>query len=80
MSYRELEVYKTAHMLILDIHKMILTKLPRFEMFEEGTQIRKRLSKIIYQLNKNLHLHVFLCLLIEYPASRIEDRESSNSI
>jgi len=41
MSYRELEIYKLAHMLALDIHRMTLTKLPRFEMFEEGSQIRR---------------------------------------
>ena len=40
MDYKELEIYKKAHILAIDIHKMSL-KLPKFEMFEEGSQIRR---------------------------------------
>lgn len=39
-SYRELEVYKESKQLAVDIHKMTLS-LPKFEMFEEGSQIRR---------------------------------------
>jgi len=41
MSYRNLEVWHLARDLSIDIHKMTLEKLPKFEMFEEGTQIRR---------------------------------------
>ena len=41
MSYRDLEIYKIAHMLVIDIHHTSLNKLPRFEMYEEGCQIRR---------------------------------------
>ena len=41
MSYRNLEVWHLARDLSMDIHKMALEKLPKFEMFEEGTQIRR---------------------------------------
>jgi four helix bundle protein len=41
MSYEELEIWQLARELVIDIHKMTLTKLPKFEMFEEGSQIRK---------------------------------------
>ncbi len=37
---RRLEVYQLAHALGLQIHAMTL-RLPRFEFFEEGSQIRK---------------------------------------
>ena len=39
-SYRDLDIYKKAHKLAIEIHQMSL-KLPRFEMYEEGSQIRK---------------------------------------
>ncbi len=39
-SYRDLEIYKKAHKLAIEIHEMSL-QLPRFEMYEEGSQIRK---------------------------------------
>lgn len=39
-SYRDLEIYQLAHKLAVEVHKMSL-KLPRFEMYEEGRQIRK---------------------------------------
>lgn len=39
-SYRDLEIYKTSKQLAIRIHKMSL-ELPKFEMFEEGSQIRR---------------------------------------
>ena len=41
MSYKKLEVWQLARELSIDIHKMTLTQLPKFEMFEEGSQIRR---------------------------------------
>jgi four helix bundle protein len=41
MSYKKLEIWQLAHELVIDIHKMTLTELPKFEMFEEGSQIWK---------------------------------------
>ena len=41
MSYKNLEIWQLARQLVIDIHAMILNKLPKFEMFEEGAQIRK---------------------------------------
>ena len=39
-SYRDLEIYKLSYDLAIKIHKMSL-KLPKYEMYEEGSQIRK---------------------------------------
>jgi len=39
-SYRDLEIYKLSYDLAIKIHKMSL-KLPPYELFEEGSQIRK---------------------------------------
>lgn len=41
MSYRKLEIWNLARTSVIEIHRMTLTKLPKFEMFEEGTQIRR---------------------------------------
>jgi four helix bundle protein len=41
MSYKNLEIWQLARQLVIDIHAMTLNKLPKFEMFEEGAQIRK---------------------------------------
>ena len=40
MSYKKLEIWQLARELVVDIHKMTL-QLPKFEMYEEGGQIRK---------------------------------------
>ncbi|MGC4037473.1 MAG: four helix bundle protein [Chitinophagaceae bacterium] len=39
-SYRDLEVYKESKRLAVAIHKMSM-KLPKFELYEEGSQIRR---------------------------------------
>jgi len=41
MSYKNLEIWKSADELVVEIHQMAITKLPKFELFEEGSQIRK---------------------------------------
>jgi len=41
MSYKNLEIWKLADELVGEIHEMSITKLPKFEMFEEGSQIRR---------------------------------------
>ena len=45
MSYNDLEIYRLAHSLAAQIHKMSLG-LPKFEMFEEGSQIRRSAKSI----------------------------------
>ena len=45
-SYRDLEIWKMARELVVPIHKMTLEKLPKFEMYEEGSQIRRSSKSI----------------------------------
>ncbi len=35
-----------ARTLVIDMHRMTLTKLPKFEMFEEGGQIRRSMKSV----------------------------------
>ena len=44
-SYKDLEIYKISHKLSIEIHKMSL-KLPSFEMYEQGSQIRRSAKAI----------------------------------
>ncbi|TAL48737.1 MAG: four helix bundle protein [Chitinophagaceae bacterium] len=46
MSYKNLEIWKLADELVVEIHEMTLTKLPKFEMFEEGSQIRRSTKSV----------------------------------
>ena len=46
MSYRRLEIWQIARDLVIDIHKMTLKRLPKFEMFEEGSQIRRSIKSV----------------------------------
>lgn len=45
MNYKDLEVWKIARELSIEIHKMSLS-LPKFEMYEEGSQIRRSSKSI----------------------------------
>lgn len=47
-SYKDLEIYKELKRLAIEIHKMSMS-LPKFELFEEGGQIR-RSSKSVTSL------------------------------
>ena len=44
MSYRNLEIWKKARELVIDIHKMTLSELPQFELYEESSQIRRSIK------------------------------------
>jgi len=39
-SYRDLEIYKISYNLAIRVHNMSL-KLPKYEMYEEGGQVRR---------------------------------------
>jgi len=46
MSYKNLEILKLADELVVEIHEMTLTQLPKFEMFETGSQIRRSIKSV----------------------------------
>ena len=45
MNYKDLEVWQIARELSIEIHRMTLS-LPKFEMYEEGSQIRRSSKSI----------------------------------
>ena len=46
MSYRNLEIWQASRQLVIDLHAMTLTKIPKFEMYEEGAQIRQSIKSV----------------------------------
>jgi len=46
MGYHDLEIWKIANELVNDIHEMTINDLPKFEMFESGSQIRRSAKSI----------------------------------
>jgi len=74
-SYRDLDIYKKAHKLAIEIHQMTL-KLPKFEMYEEGSQIRKSSksvkSNIVEGFGRRRYKQEFIKFLTYSLASRDE--------
>ena len=46
MSYKKLTIWQEAREIVQDIHKMTLKKLPKFELYEEGSQIRRSIKSV----------------------------------
>lgn len=46
VGYKRLEIYKLARELAINVHRMTLG-LPKFEMYEEGSQIRRSSKSIL---------------------------------
>ena len=45
-SYEDLEIYQLSKMLAIEVHRITLDELPKFEMYEEGSQIRRSSKSI----------------------------------
>lgn len=76
MSYKTLEIWKLAKELVVDIHRMTIEKLPKFEMYEEGSQIRRSIksvkSSIVEGYGRRSYKQEFLKFLTYAPASNDE--------
>ena len=46
MNYRTLEIWQLSRELTVDMHKVTLQNLPKFEMFEEGSQTRRSMKSV----------------------------------
>lgn len=46
MSYRKLEICEPARDVSIGVHRMTIDLLPKFEMYEEGSQIRRSSKSI----------------------------------
>jgi four helix bundle protein len=46
MHYKGLEIWKKARLLVIEIHRLTMEDLPKFEMFETGSQIRRSIKSV----------------------------------
>jgi four helix bundle protein len=46
MSYKSQELWQLAREPVVDVHRMALEKLPKHEMYEEGSQIRRSMKSV----------------------------------
>jgi four helix bundle protein len=46
LGYKKLRIWLLARELVIEIHGMTLTALPKFEMYEEGSQIRRSMKSV----------------------------------
>jgi four helix bundle protein len=84
MSYKDLEVWQLARELVIDIHQMTLHKLPKFEMYEEGAQIRKSSksvkSNIVEGYGRRRYKQEFIRFLIYAIASNDETADHLDTL
>jgi four helix bundle protein len=46
LSYRNLEIWQLARDLTIGVHQMTMRELPKFELYEEGSQIRRSMKSV----------------------------------
>ncbi len=72
MSYRDLEIWKLAREIAIAVHRMTLQELPKFEMYKEGSQIRrsaKSICDIVEGYGRRRYKQEFIRFLIFAHAS-----------
>ena len=79
LSYKDLEIYILSHTLAVKVHKMTLKELPKFEMYEEGSQIRRSsksiVSNIVEGFGRRRYKREFIQFLTYSLASCDETKE-----
>lgn len=75
-GYKKLGIWQLASELTKDIHAMTLEQLPKFEMYEEGSQIRRSIksvkSNIVEGWGRRRHKPEYLRFLDYAYASALE--------
>src|SRR5262245_53970809 len=73
MSYRDLDIWKRARQIAIAAHRATLQELPKFEMFEQGSQIRRSAKSISANIVEGYGLlrykHEFIRFLVFAHAS-----------
>jgi four helix bundle protein len=75
-GYKKLRIWQDARSLVTDIHRMTIEELPKFEMYEEGSQIRRSMksvkSNIVEGYGRRRHKTEYLRFLDFAYASTLE--------
>jgi four helix bundle protein len=76
MKYEDLEIWKIADELVIKIHQLTLYDIPKFEMYETGSQIRRSMksvkSNIVEGYGRRQYKQEFLRFLVIAQASNDE--------
>ena len=84
MSYRDLEIWQLARDGSNRIHAMTLSHLPKFEMYEAGSQVRRSSksvrSNIVEGYGRRRYKQDFIRFLIFAHASCDETRDHLDSL
>jgi four helix bundle protein len=84
MSYRQLDVWKLAREASNAIHRMSVTQLPKFELYETGSQIRRSSksvrSNIVEGYGRRRYKAEFVRFLVFAVASNDETMDHLESL
>ena len=76
MSYKSLDVWKISRNLVVDITNMSLEKIPKFEMYETSSQIRRSIksvkSNIVEGYGRRFYKQEYILFIIFAMASADE--------
>ena len=79
MSYKNLDIWRMSQDLVVDIHEMTVTRLPKFEMYEEGSQLRRAIksvkSNIVEGYGRRRYIRDYIRFLIYAHASGDEAKD-----
>ncbi|MFH0888421.1 MAG: four helix bundle protein [Planctomycetota bacterium] len=64
-SYNDLEIYKLAHKLVVESHKITLD-LPQFELYAEGSQIRRSSKSISANIEEGFGRRRYKAEFVKY--------------
>ena len=76
MNYKDLEIWQIAREMVIAIHSLTLNKLPGFEKYEEGAQIRRSIktvkSTIVEGYGRRMYKNDFINFLVYSISSNDE--------
>jgi four helix bundle protein len=76
MNYEDLEIWRIANELVLQIQLLTINDIPKYEMYETGSQIRRSMksvkSNIVEGYGRRIYKHEFIRFLIIAIASNDE--------
>jgi len=82
-GYKDLRVWQLSRDIVIEVHKMTMT-LPKFEMYEEGAQIRKSSKKvkstIVEGYGRRIYKAEYLKFLVYALASNDETRDHPETL
>ena len=75
-GYKKLRIWEQARDLVIEIHRLTLSQLPKFELYEEGSQIRRSMksvkSNIVEGYGRRRHKSEYIRFLDFAYASALE--------